>query len=334
MTPDELIKNRKHDWETLTALVARVQRGQIAALNEAELVQIGLLYRAATSDLAIAQRDFPRHNLTVYLNQLVGRAHPIVYRGEPVIWRRLGEFYARGFPQLYREVAPFIVAAALLFFGAGIIFYFVTLVNPDAASYVLSPSLIGRIKSGYPWWKSLNEANEVGSAMIMTNNLRVAVFAFAGGMLLGLLTVYVLILNGLELGMVLGLLQVYGHHAPLWEFIIGHGVLELSEITMAGGSGLMLGYAMVQPGLLSRKNALIVAAHKAMRLLLGSAPLLIIAGVIEGVISPSDDIPAFVKYTIGVSSGVLLYGYLFLAGRPWQWLNVRYWRIVWRRKRL
>jgi len=111
------------------------------------------------------------------------------------------------------------------------------------------------------------------------------------------------------------LLQVHGHAAPLAEFVIGHGVLELSEIVMAGAAGLMLGYAILHPGLLSRKDALIVAAQKSIRLLLGSAPLLVVAGIIEGMISPSDLVPAFVKYGIGISSGVLLYGYLFFVGR-------------------
>src|SRR5947209_8434638 len=102
MTPDELIQNRRPDWERLTAMLQRAERRQLAAMSETELTEFGSLYRAATSDLAIAQRDFPRHTLTVYLNQLVGRAHPFIYRGQPIIWHRLLDFYARGFPALYR----------------------------------------------------------------------------------------------------------------------------------------------------------------------------------------------------------------------------------------
>ncbi len=315
MTLEEFLSNRHRDWERLTQLLKRAETGRLSALSENELVELGALYRAATSDLAMAQRDLPTHALTLYLNQLVGRAHPVIYRGEPLIFRRVRDFYLRDFPRLYRELAPFILASTLLFFGTAILFYFVTLANPDSTRYVLSPGLIDRIKNGRQWWKELNGFNNIGSSLIMTNNLRVSFMAFAGGMLLGLFTIYILIFNGLDLGMVFGLLQVYGYAPPLAEFVIGHGVLELSEITIAGGSGLMLGYAILHPGLLSRKDALIVAAQKSIRLLLGSAPLLIVAGIIEGMISPSDVIPAYVKYTIGISSGVLLYGYLLLAGR-------------------
>lgn len=314
MTPNELLQTRKDDWERLTLLINRVQRGQIAALSEAELVELGSLYRAATSDLAVAQRDFPRHDLAQYLNQLVGRAHPFVYRGDPVVWRQVKAFYLHGFPRLYRELAPFILVASLLFFGTGLLFYFVTLANPDAADYVLSPRLIAYIKSGHLWFKDSNTAGVTEATFIMSNNIRVAFFAFAGGMLLSLFTIYVLVSNGLILGGVIALMQVYGHAAPLWEFVIGHGVLELSEITMAGGSGLMLGYAVLQPGLLSRRNALVLAAQKSVRLLLGSVPLLVVAGIIEGLVSPSDA-PAWIKYAIGITTGVVLYGYLLLAGR-------------------
>lgn len=315
MSADQLIRTRKADWEHLEALLQRVEQGRIAALSESELIEFGRLYRAASSDLAIAQRDSPDKDVTRYLNHLVGRAHPMVYRGEPLVWRRLKEFYLVALPQLYRELLPFIAAAALLFLGAAVVLYGVMLVNPDAADLVLDPPLISLIKEGTPWWKDLNDFNEIGSAFIMTNNLRVAFFAYSGGMALGLLTVYVLLLNGIHFGAVLGLLQHYGNAAPLWEFVIGHGVLELSEIVMAGGAGLMLGYAILRPGLLARRDALALAAQKSIRLLLGTAPLLVVAGIIEGLISPSNAVPAPIKYGIGITTGILLYGYLLLAGR-------------------
>lgn len=296
-------------------LLKRIERDQIKTLSQSELVEFGQLYRSATSDLAIAQRDFPQKDVTLYLNQLVGRAHPVVYRGEPLIWRRLKGFYLDGLPRLYREMFPFVAIAIVLLFGPAAIAYLVMLFNPDAASFVLDPIQIAFIKGGTQWWRELNGMNEFGSAFIMRNNLSVAFVAYGGGLLFGLLTVYALVTNGISLGSVLGLLHYYGHAAPLWEFIIGHGVLELSEITMAGGSGLMLGYALLHPGLLSRRDAVGTAAQKSIRLLFGTAPLLIIAGTIEGMISPSPDVPAFVKYGIGFTSGVLLYAYLFLVGR-------------------
>lgn len=310
-----MIRQRKSEWARLEAYLKRIEHNHIESLSQSELVDFGRLYRSTTSDLAIAQRDFPQKDVAAYLNQLVGRAHPVVYRGEPLVWRRLVRFYRYGLPQLFREMLPFIAVAALLLFVPAIIAYFVVLAFPDGARYVLSPAIREEIKSGTQWWKDLNEANQVGASVIMTNNLRVSLLAVTGGLLFGVLTVLVLVANGLDLGMVMGLLQYYGHAGPLWEFVAGHGVLELSEIAIAGGCGLLMGYALFRPGLLARRDALAIAASKSIRLLLGTAPLLIIAGTIEGMISPSDVIPAPVKIGVGVLSGILLYSYLFLAGR-------------------
>ena len=139
--------------------------------------------------------------------------------------------------------------------------------------------------------------------------------AFAGGVSGGLLTVYALVMNGLILGGLLGLTSHYGIGMDLATFVIGHGVIELSVIFIAGGSGLMLGWALLRPGLMRRRDALAQAARKAVQLLGGAIPLLVIAGSIEGFISPSETIPMEVKWSVGIVSGILLYSYLFFAGR-------------------
>jgi len=131
----------------------------------------------------------------------------------------------------------------------------------------------------------------------------------------GLLTLLVLATNGLIMGGLLGLTAHYGVGFSLATFMVGHGVIELSVIFIAGGSGLMLGWALLRPGLLRRRDALAVASQDAVRLLLGAAPLLIIAGLIEGFVSPAENIAWQVKWGIGIATGVLLYAYLLLAGR-------------------
>src|SRR5579859_5094838 len=144
------------------------------------------------------------------------------------------------------------------------------------------------------------------ATLIFTNNIQVAFLAFAGGVLFGLGTTYVLVTNGLSLGAVLGAAQFYGVAPLLWAFMSPHGYLELSCIVIAGAAGLMLGDALLRPGLLLRREALARNARRAVELVLGAAPVLVIAGLIEGFVSPSD-MPIGVKLVFGPICGAALY---------------------------
>jgi uncharacterized membrane protein SpoIIM required for sporulation len=309
MTPDQLLALRRSDWERLTALMQRAERSRLAALDEAELSELGSLYRATTSDLALAQRDFPQHDVTHYLNQLVGRAHPLIYRGQPSLWRNLVAFYRVELPRLYRSKLAFVILAAALFLLPALIYFAVLQIDRGAARLFLPAGLIADAREGNQWWRDLNEANDFGASVIATNNLRVAIFAFAGGMTFGLLTLYVLINNGLLFGGVFGILHAYGSAGPLAEFVVGHGVLELTQIFIAGACGLMLGWAMLRPGLLTRRHAVQLAARDSIKLLLGTLPILIVAGLIEGFLSPSYA-PVWLKALVGIGLGIALQVYL------------------------
>jgi len=193
-----------------------------------------------------------------------------------------------------------------------------TAFQPDSARWLLPASaqdLIPQIEQKELWTNIPVDERPYASTFIMQNNIRVAFMAFAGGVLAGLLTIYAMVFNGLTLGGITGLTIHYGIGFDLWTFVIGHGVVELSVIFIAGGTGLMLGWAIIHPGLLRRRDALTLAAQKAIRLLIGCVPLLAIAGTIEGFISPAEGLPWFVKWAVGLSSGILLYGYLLLMGR-------------------
>ena len=317
MRVDEFYQSRKSDWETLSHLLDKCQ-SDMRRLTESQVRDISRLYRAATSDLALAKRDFPRNEVTVYLNQLVARAHAVVYRSEPLALKRLWQFATRGFPRLFRETWVFTFIAAMLFILPAIASGVATYAQPALATSLLPPDmhrLISIVEDKDLWVDIPMEERPYAASFIMTNNIQVSILSFASGLSAGLMTLWVLFFNGLILGTLTGLTSFHGIGLELWNFVIGHGVIELSIIFISGGSGLMLGWAILRPGLMRRRDALAQAARKAVYLLLGAVPWLVVAGTIEGFISPNNDIAAPIHWAVGIVSGIFLYGYLLLAGR-------------------
>ncbi|VAW40949.1 FIG01248689: hypothetical protein [hydrothermal vent metagenome] len=317
MNAEQFYRTRQADWQQLTTLLDKSQQ-KVSQLTPEEVQKMGLLYRAVTSDLALAQREFPRHRVTTFLNQLVARGHAAIYQGEPLALRRLKHYLLVGFPAAFRDALPFFITAALLLIVPALIAGFLTNWQPDTSDWLLPAGvqeLRPLIEDQELWTNIPIEERPYTSTFLMSNNIRVAFMAFGGGLTAGLFSLYILINNGLLLGGVTGLTAHYGVGFELWTFVIGHGVIELTAIFIAGGSGLMIGWAIIQPGLLKRGDALMLAARKAVRLVIGCVPILIIAGLIEGFISPNENIPWQVKWSVGLLTGILLYSYLFFAGR-------------------
>lgn len=317
MLAEDYIKQKTPNWERLTALLDKSKLSGLASLSAEEITELGRLYRSATSDLAVARRDFAQHRVTIYLNGLVARAHAAVYQARSARSNAIWKFITTSFPQAFRDTWPYTLASFLMFFIPAIISFALAYANPIEASSIMPglDSAINDIRNDREWWLSINSSGRAQSAsFIMTNNIRVAILAFAGGILLGTLTLYTLVQNGLMVGVLAGAAQSYGFAGKLWGFMAAHGVIELSVIFIAGGAGLQLGWAIIRPGLLTRRAALAAAAQRAMILLLGCIPLLVIAGTIEGFVSPSA-LPLGVKLAVAIGSGIILYSYLILSGR-------------------
>ncbi len=312
MSLERFIAERASRWAELEAAVKRARRGRLRALPAEDLERFGILLRHAASDLAIARRDHPDAAITEYLNALCSRAHPLLYRGRPARLSAIPRFYAVGIPRAFRAAWPCIVASLLLLALGFVAGWAAVDLRPDLRAGLVPQSLFDQMARG-SIQANVPDA-PFAASFIIQNNIRVALICFAGGVFLGLPTAFVLLSNGWMLGTVAAAVHLGGYDLQFWALIVPHGVIELSVIVIAGGTGLMLGNSILRPGTLRRGDALAGAARRAISLAAGAASLLVIAGTLEAFASPSS-LPDAAKLAIGACAGVLLYSWLLLAGR-------------------
>jgi len=307
----EFIERRERDWKRLEQLVDK-NKGR-NTLSAEEIYELGTLYRAVTSDLAIARRDFPQERVTPILNQLLTRAHSFIYQQDVTDSRGFFHYFTHTIPQTFRQTWFFSFAGFLLFLIPFIVGFRIAYLNP-AVAQPLGIEEMRLILANDTVWTEI-PPNERPNAMsqIATNNIRIAILAFGGGITLGIYSVYILTYNGLVIGAVLGLAYHYGLGYELTNFIFAHGVVELSVIFFSGGAGMQVGWAVINPGIYSRRDAIARTARRAAALITAAIILLMISGVIEGFLSPSDA-PFSVKVATGLGTGLLMYSYFLFSG--------------------
>ena len=311
------VANRRGGWERLEALVNHADGRGLRSLPADELEELAFLYRSATGDLATARGRRYSARLAEYLNRLVARAHAYVYVGSARAgWSRIGAFLASEFPrEVRRSWRPIAVCTAIFVLAAAIAY--ATVAARPTTVYALLPSAEIPLVQ-----KSLHDSNfaidhaysPAMSAFIITNNVKVAALAFAGGMTLGVVTIWAILNNGLMLGGLGALFAAKGFGLDFWATIAPHGVIELTSIQIAGGAGLLIAGAIIMPGRRRRADALKSDARRAATLLLGVAALLVVAGTIEGFFSPLRT-PVAAREAVGCVTAVLLAAYLGFAGR-------------------
>jgi uncharacterized membrane protein SpoIIM required for sporulation len=309
MISNRWLEKRKPYWERLEQLIASSSR-DISALSHSELQELGLLYRQTASDLAAVRDDPTTRQLGSYLNQLLGRCHNLIYLGQKPKVSGIVRFYRDTYPQVFRETLSETLLAIAVFLFAALISCAITWRDPAFAYRLLGPRMMETIEQRRMWTESIVTMKPVASSGIMTNNLSVAFGAFAMGITGGLGTIWMMGLNGLLIGVLGAATYKAGMALQFWSFVAPHGALELPAIFIAGGAGLEIARGMLFPGLLPRKVSLAQAGGRAARLLLGTIPLLVVAGLIEGFFSPSDA-PVAMKFLLALVLFVALIAYLF-----------------------
>jgi uncharacterized membrane protein SpoIIM required for sporulation len=315
MPADRFITQRKNAWQRLEELLNLLDHSSLGRLRREEVRELGRIYRRTASDLAIARAESRDPRLVNYLNSLVIRAHGRIYRANAQGGKKILQFFTHELPQTFRRTWRYTFVSFSVFFVFAVLSFVATRYDPEFSELVgVNPAFREfAIEAKLRWWETINNANQTEASQIMTHNIQVTIYTFAFGAMFGVGTLFYLAYNGANIASVLALTYRAGFGNDLVTFMVGHGVIELTCIFIAGGAGLLIGTALIMPGNLTRADALKTRGMEAVRLMLGVAVLLVIAGTIEGFISPMPIDPR-IKYSVGAITGIALYSYLFFVG--------------------
>lgn len=273
------------------------------------------LYRQVVADLAYARMCYADHPAVGQLEQLAGMAHSLLYQAGKARSRNWWEFWRVTWPAVMRQTAgPIFLAAAIFWVGAAL-GYALAARNPVLENYFVSPGMRQAINSGKLWTESLTRVAPAASSQIATNNIQVSLLTWGLGITFGVGTAWFLLFNGLMLGAIAAACLRAGMLVALGEFVVGHGCLELPVIWIAGGAGLLLADALLLPGKYRRGDELRLKARRSAQIMVGIVPILLVAGVIEAFVSPSE-LPGIAKASLGLAFLIALIAYVVAAPRP------------------
>jgi len=318
MTPEKFLETRSPAWDRLEMLIERTGRRGVAALSEAELHELTRLYPAVAVDVARARRYKIDPRTQRRINTLAIAAHGLLYRRRrvpllPAVWK----FLSHDYPRLFRRLWAYVALAAAMFLITGLGAYVSVQMRPSRVHlFFRGPIEMPDGKAGMSAEDISERFRQMPNAPmamgITTNNISVAFNAFALGISAGVGTCYVIMMNGMMLGAFAAYAAVHGVGYPLLCFLVPHGALEIFAILVAAGAGLRLGMSLALPGKLSRGASLRVGARDAVLLVLGTIPMFVVAGAVEGFITPSY-FPGSAKIALGLLLLLAALAWLLLA---------------------
>jgi uncharacterized membrane protein SpoIIM required for sporulation len=312
---NQWILKRRPYWDRLSSLLAQSDSSGLGQLSRAELQEMALLYRQVAADLSVLRQDSTARNYTAYVNQLLARAHHIIYSGRKTNLVTLFRFLRDQYPAIFQKQICYVLASVLVSVAWGALGAALTSARPEFMRHFVGPDMIATMERHQMWTHSIVGVEPMATSAIMTNNLSVSFATFAGGIVFGVGTFWFLFNNGMMLGVIATACHQYGMSVALWSFVAPHGSLELPSILIAGAAGFRLGHAMLFPGALRWKESVARGGIEATQLVSGIIPLLVIAGCLEGFFSPSQA-PVWLKFTVGGLLFTLLNLWLFRPVKP------------------
>ncbi len=322
MNRERFIRQRRVDWQQFESLIAKLRSRRQRSWASHDISDLSRLYRSICYDLSLVQSREWGARLEQYLNDLVAQGHNALYRSPPMSVSVIWDFFAYEFPRVFRRRIGAFSLALALFLIPFLVSTYVGWQHPDVAEMIAGKESLDQAREnfGRELYTEMDSSyageRSKMAGFYVRNNVGIAFQAYALGAIVGLGTCFVLLSNGISLGMVTGFILSAGHPTTenFFSFAISHGAFELTAIVISGGGGFVLARGILFPGQRTRMDSLRHHGFESLKLALGAGAMLGIAAMLEGYFSPLP-IAANFKYIVGSGLWLLVIAYLALAGR-------------------
>jgi uncharacterized membrane protein SpoIIM required for sporulation len=310
MDLDVFVTAHRAEWDRLNHLLHRGRR-----LTGAEADELVALYQRTATHLSQIQSTTPDPLVTARLTQLVARARATVTGTRRASWRDAARFLTTGFPAaVYRSRHWWVPTALICTAFAALIGWWIA-THPEIQSSIAAPSDLRDMTRPGGEYETYYSSHPAASfaAQVWTNNAQAAAVCLVLGAFLCVPVLWILFLNTLNLGVGIGLMASAGRLDTFLGLILPHGLLELTAVFIAAGTGLRLGWTVIDPGPLSRRTALAQQGRAALGMAIGLALVLFVSGVLEGFVTPSG-LPTWARISIGVAAELVFLTYVYVVG--------------------
>ncbi|MBW1595677.1 stage II sporulation protein M [Streptomyces sp. JJ38] len=310
MDLDVFVSAHRPEWDRLEELLRRRPR------SGAEADELVSLYQRTATHLSQIRSSAPDPVLTARLTGLVARARSAVTSPRRSSWRDVGHFLAAGFPAaVYRTLHWWAPTAVLSLCLAAVIGWWIG-VTPEVQAAIGAPEELREMTRPGGRYETYYSSDPAASfaARVWTNNAQAAAVCLIFGAFLGIPVLWVLLLNMANLGVGIGLMAAAGRLDVFLGLVLPHGLLELTAVFVAAGTGLRLGWTVVDPGPRTRRDALAQEGRSALGMAIGLALVLLVSGAIEGFVTPSG-LPTWARVTVGVAAELVFLAYVVGLGR-------------------
>jgi uncharacterized membrane protein SpoIIM required for sporulation len=307
---DAFILANRPSWQRLEQACKHGRSG-LAKLDGSQIDDVISSYLKVSADLSQVQTRYKDAQLSAYLSSILAAASSAIYSARPRTTRGALRLFGVRYRQSVRQTTPFIVVSAAVLAGVILASYLWIVASPSAQNGLFPPEARAAMKmAGGEGRADLGISPGAVSALIFANNARVALLAFVLGITLGAGTLWMLVTNGFIIGALAAGFASVGQLGAFSALVAPHGILELTAICIAAGSGLRIGWAVIEPGDRSRAKALQEEAAQAVVAAIGVIPAFLAAALIEGLVT-GRALPVAVQLSIGVAVELVYLWFIF-----------------------